>query len=630
MIWIILLPLMGALCVCFLKDEKALGRLSIAVTALTLAAMAVCAARGVFTGMAALYGTIVCFMWLGAALLSPEYFRGHHHLKRYYFFFLFVFAATLGVFLAENLYTLFAFFELMSLGSYVWVAQEETPGAIAAGRTYLTISVLGGLVTLMGLIMLYHLTGTLVISELNAACAQLEDAQFPSLWWAALCLFFGFAAKAGAFPLHIWLPKAHPVAPAPASALLSGVLTKTGILGALLITAQILPGYAPWGILLLVLGTITMVLGAVMALLSNHLKYILACSSLSQIGFILLGVSMTSLLGWENALAANGTVLYMVNHSLVKLALFLLAGVVYANCHALHLNDIRGFGRGKPWLLAVFLCGGCSLAGVPGFCGYLSKTLVHESIVEYAAISGSAAIKAVEWLFLFSGGLTAAYLTKIGVALFAEGDKRPGSWGKAPSRIALTMAAVTLPLIGLLPRKIAEKLMALGAPFAGGHPLPQVHYFAWENLKGVVISLTIGAVVYFFIVRRLLVKNGVYRDVVSPKFDLESAVYLPVLRWFVAIFRVAAKVICDLLDALLLLLRRTALKPAGEEKVPQEYSTAARVLSRRYSRTPQEETDRLYSLGDVLRRLCGGFSFALLMACLGLCAVLVSIICHVF
>ena len=114
--------------------------------------------------------------------------------------------------------------------------------------------------------------------------------------------------------------------------------------------------------LLLTLGTITMVLGAVMALLSNHLKYILACSSLSQIGFILVGVSMTSRLGWDNALAANGTVLYMVNHSLVKLALFLLAGVVYMNCHALHLNDIRGYGRGKPWLLAVFLCGGCSLA----------------------------------------------------------------------------------------------------------------------------------------------------------------------------------------------------------------------------------------------------------------------------
>ena len=119
MIWLILLPLAGALCVCFLHGEKALGRLSVAVTTLTLAAMAVCAARGIFTDMAALYGTVAAFMWWGAALLSPEYFCGHHHLKRYYFFFLFVLSATLGVFLAQDLYTLFLFFELMSLGSYV-------------------------------------------------------------------------------------------------------------------------------------------------------------------------------------------------------------------------------------------------------------------------------------------------------------------------------------------------------------------------------------------------------------------------------------------------------------------------------------------------------------------------------
>lgn len=625
---LILLPMCGAVCVCFLQSEKALGTLSVAVTALTLAAMVWGDLSGVFTGMAALYGTVSAFMWLGAALLSPEYFRGHHHLKRYYFFFLFVLSATLGVFVAKDLYTLFAFFELMSLGSYVWVAQEETPGAIAAGRTYLTISVLGGLVTLLGLIMLCHLTGTLVISELNAACAQLEDGQFRSLWRAALCLFFGFAAKAGAFPLHIWLPKAHPVAPAPASALLSGVLTKTGILGALLITAQILPGYAPWGELLLALGAVTMVLGAVMALLSNHLKYILACSSLSQIGFILVGVSMTALLGQDNALAANGTVLYMVNHSLVKLTLFLLAGVVYMRCHALTLNDIRGFGRGKPGFLAVFLCGGCSLAGVPGFCGYLGKTLIHEGIVEYAAISGSAVITAVEWLFLFSGGLTAAYMTKIGVALFAEGDKRPDARSSALSCAALAAAAVTLPVIGLFPRSIAEKLMAPGAPFAGGHPLHPVQYFSPENLKGAVISLSIGALIYFSVVRRVLRKDGTYRDVVSPKFDLESAVYLPVLRWFVAILRVICKMVCDLTDAVLLLLRRTLLKPVGKKNAPPEVGTAARVLSRRTDRAPREEADRLYSLGDVLRRLCGGFSFALLMACLGLCAVLVSIICR--
>ena len=124
----------------------------------------------------------------------PQYFRGHHHLRRYYFFFLICLSFTLGVFLSADLKTTFLFFELMSLGSYVWVVQEETPEALDAGKTYLTIAVLGGLVTLMGLFLLQHLTGTLVLSALKAACAAVTDRT--ALWWAALCVFFGFAAKA--------------------------------------------------------------------------------------------------------------------------------------------------------------------------------------------------------------------------------------------------------------------------------------------------------------------------------------------------------------------------------------------------------------------------------------------------
>ena len=306
-----------------------------------------------FGGFQRLYGLVVCFMWLICAMLSPQYFRGHRHLRRYYFFFLICLSFTLGVFLSADLKTTFLFFELMSLGSYVWVVQEETPEALEAGKTYLTIAVLGGLVTLMGLFLLQHLTGTLMLSALKAACAAVTDRT--SLWWAALCVFFGFAAKAGVFPLHIWLPKAHPVAPAPASALLSGVLTKAGIFGILVVTVYLLPGSRSWGVLVLILGCITMVLGAVMAVFSTNLKYILACSSLSQIGFILVGVAMLTLLGEHNALAAHGTVLYMLNHSLVKLTLFLFAGVVYYNTHQLDLNRIRGFGRGKPLLHGLFL-----------------------------------------------------------------------------------------------------------------------------------------------------------------------------------------------------------------------------------------------------------------------------------
>lgn len=647
---LILLPLLGALIPPLLRrdDAKTLGRCSCLITGLTLLGMVLalwlcpgsslslplCGIRLQLDGFRAIYGLVVCFMWFVSALLTPQYFLGHHRLRRYHMFFLLCLSFTLGVFLSAELYTTFLFFELMSLSSYVWVVQEESSDALDAGKTYLTIAVLGGLVTLMGLFLLYHCTGTLNIAELPAACAAVPTAQ---LWPAALCIFFGFAAKAGVFPLHIWLPKAHPVAPAPASALLSGVLTKAGIFGVLLITADILPGVRSWGILLLALGAVTMLLGAVIALFSNNLKYILACSSLSQIGFILLGTASISLLGEHNALAAHGTVLYMLNHSLVKLTLFLLAGVVYCGTHALDLNEIRGYGRHKPLLHVLYLCGACSLAGIPGFLGYISKTLVHESLVELAAESGHWAFTAVEWLFLFSGGLTAAYLTKIYVALFwqtpaAESSKR---WGSPLTMTALVLAALPLPLLGLLPHVLSEPIAALALDFVGGHPFGHgVHYLAWENLKGVLISLCIGMAVYFLFIRPLLTRqeNGqrVYLQRWPAWLSLEGLVYRPAIRGLYWLLNVLWRSVCDSLDFLVLLLRRSILRDTRARAHRSPRSAVLHAMAHSGKHTEQEAADRLDTLVDTARRMEGSLSFALLMTCLGLCIVLLCVILHVF
>lgn len=644
---VVLLPVLAAIVIALVPEKqdggKRLGLLAILFTLLTLLAM-VCAATGdgstvtvpvmrlsfAAGGFQKLYGLVVCFMWFVSALLSPQYFHGHHYLKRYYFFFLICLGFTAGVFLSADLYTTFLFFELMSLSSYVWVVQEETPEAMDAGKTYLTIAVLGGLVTLMGLFMLYRLTGTLVIAQLHEACAAVGISR---LWPAAVCILFGFAAKAGLFSLHIWLPKAHPVAPAPASALLSGVLTKAGIFGVLLLTGQIMTGDHTWGMLLLVLGAITMVLGAVLAVFSTNLKYILACSSLSQIGFITVGASMLCLLGEHNALAANGTVLYMMNHSLVKLALFLFAGVVYYNTHALDLNDIKGFGRGKPLLHVLFLCGAASLAGIPGFLGYLSKTLVHEAIVEYAELSGMTLITAVEWLFLFSGGLTAAYLTKIYVAIFWQKGRESGKkWGSPLSVLALCLAAVTLPVLGLTPHAVAEKLSAGTLDFTGGHAFDHtIHYFSWTNLKGVLISLVIGMLVYFLFIRTVLMtKDGRYLSRWPKWLSLEESVYKPFFRALFAVVGVVCRAVCDLLDVLVLLVQRTLLRPSREKPV-RSYSPLVQAIARQSGdKAAREAADRWSTDRDMLGRMTGSLSFGLLMTCLGLCAVLTAVVLYVF
>ena len=154
----------------------------------------------------------------------------------------------------------------------------------------------------------------MLFRSLLSAQAQTQTTRYI----AGFCLLFGFGAKAGSFPLHIWLPKAHPVAPAPASALLSGILTKAGIFGVLMLSTDLFRGDQLWGRVILYLGCATMVLGAVLAVFSMDLKRTLACSSVSQIGFILVGIGVSTLLRAENALAARGALLHMVNHSLIK------------------------------------------------------------------------------------------------------------------------------------------------------------------------------------------------------------------------------------------------------------------------------------------------------------------------
>lgn len=498
-------------------------------------------------GFRALYAVIAGVMWLATSMLSREYFAGHERNRnRYELFFLLTLGATLGVFLSRDLFTTFIFFEMMSFTSYVWVAHDETPEALRAAQTYLAVAIIGGMVMLFGLFLLKFTLGTLVISDLHEAASACADKK--AIWAASLCILLGFGAKAGMFPLHIWLPRAHPVAPAPASALLSGILTKTGVFGVIAITANIFGGNAAWGHLLLVLALITMVVGAVLAVFSVNLKRTLACSSVSQIGFILTGMAMSCLLAQDNALAARGALLYMLNHSLFKLILFMAAGVVYMNLHKLDLNDVRGFGRGKPLLHFAFLMGALGLMGVPLFSGYVSKTLIHEGIVEYAqqiAHAGGFALPytLVEWAYLLSGGLTGAYMTKLYICLFWEKhptqqsfyDAKSSCYMKPLSAIALGVSAAIVPILGIFPNRTMDAI----ADFAGGflhagavaHP---VAYFSLSNIKGACISLAIAALVYVLLIRRRLIvrgeKGASYADLWPKRLDMEERIYRPALR----------------------------------------------------------------------------------------------------
>lgn len=486
---------------------------------------------------------LAAFLWLMTTLFSREYMAHSAHKTRYALFLLLTEGATLGVFFSADLYTLLVCFEVMSITSWVLVAHEETPGAQRAADSYLAFAVIGGLATLMGLFMLYNLLGTLTISALPAAAARCENRA--ALYTAGALTLTGFAAKAGMWPLHTWLPAAHPVAPAPASALLSGIITKAGMFGILALSARLFAADGNWGLVMLCFGLVTMVTGAVLAVFSVDLKRTLACSSMSQIGFILVGVGMSCLLGSANGAAVWGLVLHICNHSLFKLTLFLCAGVVVMNLHQLELNDIRGFGRGKPALLFAFAMGALGIMGVPGWSGYVSKTLLHESIVEYAEILQTLGLpagffRAAEWLFLISGGLTVAYMTKLFVCLFIEKNADPavqarfdalnGHYMTPLTETVLLVSAALIPLLGLTPHDSMEKLAALAGTFFGtAGPAHTVAYFGAESLAGAAVSLAIGAAVYLLAVRGLLMRQGRYLDRWPKALDLENRLYRPLV-----------------------------------------------------------------------------------------------------
>lgn len=591
-------------------------------------------------GFRLLYGTIAAFMWMMTTIFSKEYFAHYRNRNRYYLFMLFTLGATVGVFLAGDFYTLFVFFEMMSFTSYVWVAQDERKESLRAAETYLAIAVLGGLVMLMGIFLWYDMTGTLAFNYLFEAAQPYVGST--KLYIAGACMLFGFGAKAGAFPLHVWLPKAHPVAPAPASALLSGILTKSGVLGILLVSCNLFMTDEKWNALILVIGVVTMFGGALLALCSNDLKRTLACSSMSQIGFILVGVGMMGLLraltGEAEAgmVAVRGTFLHMMNHSLIKLVLFMAAGVVFMNVHKLDLNDVRGFGRKKPLLHIAFLSGALGIGGIPFFNGYISKSLLHEGIVEYiyelhglagqTAVSGTTGVwsqvsfgmvemKVIEWIFLISGGLTLAYMTKLYVCLFIEKNKdaevqqkfdaMKGQYMNKQSAFALAGSAVILPILGVFPKMTMDKIADMGSALFHITGSLEVSYFNAENLKGALISICVGALVYIFVVRTAMVRRegrttllervemdleqesaaresgfraqdsgkglfsgDVYVDIWPKWLDLENLVYRPLLTQVLpTVFGIICRMMDRFVDFIVVLLRKTIYR---DSKLPHE------------------------------------------------------------
>lgn len=606
-------------------------------------------------GFRVTYVYLLTFMWLMAFLFSLEYMKGNKDKVRYYVYNVITYIATIGVFLSADLYTTFLCFEIMSLSSYVWVIHDEKEESIRAGSVYLTIAVASGLILLTGLILLQDVTGTLDMVYLPTAVPAASNRS--QLAVAGACIVIGFAAKAGIFPLHIWLPQAHPVAPAPASALLSGALTKTGIFGMLIVAINLFFDTDTFSIVMLFFATVTMVLGAVLGVCAINIKRIFACSSISQMGFITVGIAMLALMGADyNTIAARGIFLHMINHSLFKLVLFTFAGIMIMNTHKGDLNELKGFGRGKKLLHFGYVVAGFGVAGVPLLSGYLSKTLLHESVVEYYHLSHNSTIQMVEWLFLLSGGLTVAYILKIYIAIFWEKNDDPAVQAKYDAKkfymtpvtaVSYLTGAVIILFIGMFPTFTIDPILDNGESFFKVRGLDHaINYFSWSNLKGSVISIVTGVVVYIVVIRRFEFKKSNFYKEMWPKFlDMEAYIYRPIIFYTIPfVGGVVARVADSLVDVAVVVIRKTIYK---DKILPYELDEGNalthfiggaldgslafhQAITHRRSkvRVSYEHKIAMFRLKLLERNILisRSLSFGLLMFCLGLMVTLVYVL----
>ncbi len=445
---------------------------------------------------------IAIIVFAFTSVFSKSYFKGEKISARFYVSIAITFLAVVGIFLSDSLFTLFFFFEIMSFASYFWLTEKKE--SLKTSYLYLAVSVISGMVMLMGMFILNNELGTLVISEISS----LNVEHTTMLYVGAGLALVGFCTKAGMYPLHIWLPKTYFDSPSPQTAVFSAVLSKVGVFGAIVVSNSLFLGNEQWGQVLLVFATLTMIWGGLCAVVSRDMKKTIAYSSMSQIGFIIFGIATQAMLTEHQAVSANGIVIHMVNHSAFKLILFTLCAIAFMNVGSTDFSKIKGMARKNKVFAVSFITAGGGLMGIPLLSGYVSKTLLHEGIVEQIHLTHNNVYSLFEYLFIFSGGLTTCYILKLGFILFAKPENNQKLKISPFCSAVLLIVSMAIVVGGVLPNLVTDKLAEIASGFMIVEPLhDSINYFSFINLKGAIYSISVGILLYVFVYKPLFSKR---------------------------------------------------------------------------------------------------------------------------
>ena len=360
---------------------------------------------------------VTLLLYTAVLFYSFEYMKMEERIPVFYAFYLVSMGALIAECFAGNLVTMYLCFEFLTLTSMPLVLHERSREAIAAGLKYLFYSVAGAMMGLLAIFFVYHFAadpGQFVYGGFldPSKYAGVENILFA----AVLAGIVGFGAKAGMYPMHGWLPTAHPIAPAPASALLSAMIAKGGVLAVIRLVyfavgAQNLRGtwvQLAWTCLAL----LTILMGSTMAFSEEVLKKRLAYSTVSQISYIMLGLSLLT----EEGL--RGGLLHVFSHACAKGCLFLVAGVFIYKLKIRRVTELMGIGRLMPLTLLCFTAASISLVGIPPMGGFTSKWAIATAAMD----SGTGIFEVLgPVVLLISALLTAGYLLPVMVDGFFPG-----------------------------------------------------------------------------------------------------------------------------------------------------------------------------------------------------------------
>ena len=345
-------------------------------------------------------------------------------------------AGLIGMTITGDAFNLFVFLEISSLSSYSLIAMGATRRALLSAFQYLIMGTIGGTFLLIGIGLLYMMTGTLNMADIAVRLPGVMDTR--TVQAALAFVVVGLSLKFALFPLHVWLPNAYTCAPSSVSVFIAATSTKVAVYALMRFLFTIFgAGYAfgrmPLGDVLIVLAVVAMLSASVAAIFQTNVKRLLAWSSIAQMGYIVLGFALASVSG------VTASIVHIINHGIIKGALFMAVGAMFWRTGRVSLDDIAGLGRQMPWTSAAFVGAGLGLIGVPATAGFISKWVLLQAVLQNAHYLLAAAI-------LVSSLLALIYIGRVVEALYFRAPAAPAA---ASCEAPLSMRVATWALVAL-------------------------------------------------------------------------------------------------------------------------------------------------------------------------------------